>query len=187
MLKSMKTEDELHLRKGEYVLTEGKWNDNTPWKFIVSKEKLNPDLCTAAFCITSYNGSLLLIQNRKRGWEIPGGHIDEGEGVEQTLVREVMEEAGAVVENPKMFGYIMVAPESPIPHRDKKGTFYRFPYSYIPYYYAEASDVLDLELALDVIDAKLVSFNEAITMLAQGYGHDKVLEYLIKSRLINIR
>lgn len=183
----MKTEDELHLRKGEYVLTEGKWNDNIPWKFIVSKQKPDPDLCTAAFCITSYNGSLLLIQNRKRGWEIPGGHIDEGEGVEHALVREVMEEARAVVENPQMFGYTIVLPESSTPHRDKKGSFYPFPHSYIPYYYAEASDVLDLELAPDVIDAKLVSFNEAITILAQGYGHDKVLEYLIRSKLINIR
>lgn len=186
MPKSMKTENELHLRKGEHVLTEGKWNNNIPWKFIVSNQKPDLDLCTAAFCITSYNGSLLLIQNRKRGWEIPGGHIEEGEEVEQALVREVMEEAGAVVENPQMFGYKIVLPEFSTPHRDKKGSFYPFPRSYILYYCAEASDILDLELAQDVIDTKLVSFNEAITMLAQGYSHDKILEYLIRSGLINI-
>ncbi|PJC54446.1 MAG: hypothetical protein CO028_02390 [Candidatus Levybacteria bacterium CG_4_9_14_0_2_um_filter_35_21] len=186
MPKSMKTENELHLRKGEFVLTEAKWDDNTPWKFIISKEKPDSNLCTAAFCVTSHRGTLLLIQNRKRGWEIPGGHIDEGEEIEQALIREVMEETGAVIENPQMFGYKIVLPVFPIPHRDKKGSYYPFPYSYVPYYHAEASEILDLKLAPDVIGIKFVNFNEAKSMLAPGHNHDKILEHLIKSRSIDI-
>lgn len=186
MPKPMKIENEPQLRKGEYVLTEGKWNDGTPWKFIVSKEKLNPDLCTAAFCVISHREALLLIQNRRRGWEIPGGHIEEDEKIEQTLIREAMEEAGATIEAPQMFGYAIVLPESPISHRDKKESFYPFPKSYIPYYYAEAKAVLNLKLASDAIEAKLFNFNEAKNILAQGHGHDKIIEYLIMSKLINL-
>lgn len=184
--KNMKAENELNLKKGEFVLTEARWEDNTPWKFIVSKEKLNPALCTAAFCVTTHRDKLLLIQNGKRGWEIPGGHIDESEGIEQALIREVMEESGAVIENPQIFGYKMVLPSSPIPHRDKEGSFYPFPRSFVPYYYAEASEILGLKLASDVTDIKLVGFTEAKSMLAPGHNHDKILEYLIKSGSINI-
>lgn len=183
---TMKPENELRLRKGEFVLTEAAWNDNTPWKFIVSKEKPDSNLCTAAFCVTSYRGALLLIQNRKRGWEIPGGHIDEGEEIEQALIREVMEETGAVIENPQMFGYKIVLPASPIPHRDKKGAFYPFPFSYVPYYHAEASEILSLKLTPDVIDIQLVSPDEARSMLAPGHNHDKILEYVIRSGVVSI-
>lgn len=184
--KNMRAENELNLKEGEFVLTEAKWDDNTPWKFIVSKEKPDSNLCTAGFCVTSHHGALLLIQNKNRGWEIPGGHIDEGEEIEQALTREVLEETGAIIENPQMFGYKIVLPVSPIPHRDKKGSFYPFPRSFVPYYYAEASEILDLKLAPDAIGIKFVNFNEAKSMLAPGHNHDKILEYLIKSRLINI-
>lgn len=184
--KSMRRENELNLRKGELILTEAMWEDNTQWKFIVSKENPDSNLCTAAFCVTSHSGSLLLVHNRKRRWEIPGGHIDEGEEIEQALIREVMEETGAVIENPQMFGYKIILPLSPIPHRDKKGKFYPFPYSFVPYYYAEASEILDLKLAPDVTSIKFVNFNEAKKMLAPGHNHDKIIEYLIKSRSINI-
>lgn len=184
--KNMRAENELNLKKGEFVLTEAKWDDNTPWKFIVSKEKPDPNLCTAAFCVTSHNGALLLIQNKNRGWEIPGGHIDDGEEIERALIREVMEETGAVIENPQMFGYKMVLPASPIPHRDKKGSFYPFPSSFVPYYYAEASEILGLKLAPDVIGIKFANFSEAKSILAPGHNHDKILEYLVKSGVINI-
>ena len=184
--KSMSKENEFHLKKGEFVLTEATWDDNTPWKFIISNEKPDSSLCTAAFCVTLHRGKLLLVNNRERGWEIPGGHIDEGEEIEQALIREVMEETGAVIENPQMFGYKLVLPVSPVPHRDKKGSFYPFPHSYVPYFYAEAPEILNLKLASDVIDIMFVNFNDAKKMLAPGHNHDKILEHLIKSRVVNI-
>ncbi len=38
-------------------------------------------------------------------WSVPGGHIDFGETVEQCAAREVMEETGIVIREPRFLGY----------------------------------------------------------------------------------
>ncbi len=40
------------------------------------------------------NGQLLLVKNRKRGWEAPGGKIEPGETPEEAAMREFKEETG---------------------------------------------------------------------------------------------
>jgi len=42
-------------------------------------------------------GELLLIRHHRRGWEIPQGHVDEGEDVIMAVHREVHEETGLTV------------------------------------------------------------------------------------------
>lgn len=44
------------------------------------------------------NGDILTIKN-SRGIDIPGGHTENGETVEQTITRETHEEAGAIIKN----------------------------------------------------------------------------------------
>lgn len=41
-------------------------------------------------------GRVLFVKHPERGWEIPGGHLEEGEGPEEALLRELQEETGAV-------------------------------------------------------------------------------------------
>ena len=51
---------------------------------------------TRVVCVSKYKGKYLFCYNKKRnGWEIPGGHIEEGETWQEAAKREMYEETGA--------------------------------------------------------------------------------------------
>ena len=63
------------------------------------------ELLSAVFLI-ALNGSKILAIKNERGWEIPGGHIEQGETCEEALIREVAEEAGASFSDAKLLAII---------------------------------------------------------------------------------
>lgn len=51
---------------------------------------------TRVVCVSRYKGKFVFSYNKKRkGWEIPGGHIEEGESWMEAVKREMFEETGA--------------------------------------------------------------------------------------------
>ena len=51
----------------------------------------------------------VLVQNKKgdrtwHGWNFPGGHVEQGDFVTPSVVREIREETGLTIENPKLCG-----------------------------------------------------------------------------------
>ena len=57
------------------------------------------DTDSTVYTVAYRDGRFLMVWNRKRGgWEMPGGHIKEGETVEQGAAREFAEEAGYSIE-----------------------------------------------------------------------------------------
>lgn len=63
-----------------------------------------PDTAKIVLLFGLFEQRLLLVDIKYRGWSIPGGHIAPGESLEQTVSREVWEEAGATVQGLKQFG-----------------------------------------------------------------------------------
>ena len=55
---------------------------------------------TRVVCVCKYNGKWVFSKNKKRGgWEIPGGHIEDGEDWQTAAKRELFEETGATKAN----------------------------------------------------------------------------------------
>lgn len=51
---------------------------------------------TRVVCVCRYKDKFLFSYNEKRkGWEIPGGHIEDGESWKDACIREMYEETGA--------------------------------------------------------------------------------------------
>ena len=51
---------------------------------------------TRVVCVSKYKDKYVFSYNKKRnGWEIPGGHIEEGETWQEATKREMYEETGA--------------------------------------------------------------------------------------------
>ena len=54
------------------------------------------------------DGDKYLLQNRvKKDWQgytFPGGHIESGESIVQSAIREVKEETGLIMKNPRLVG-----------------------------------------------------------------------------------
>lgn len=59
---------------------------------------------TNAVFVMDADDHILLKKDPKRGWELPGGHLDDGESLAECAVREVKEETGIDAEIVKMCG-----------------------------------------------------------------------------------
>ena len=60
-------------------------------------------------CMVCDGKGNVLVQNKKgdrtwHGWNFPGGHVEQGEFVAPSVLREIREETGLTIENPKLCG-----------------------------------------------------------------------------------
>jgi 8-oxo-dGTP pyrophosphatase MutT (NUDIX family) len=122
----------------------GTWawgTEHVDWELYQASSLPKPADCTAAFCVAIVPGGKIVLEREERGWGMIGGHIDDGETIQQALTRECLEEGGFTVEAPVLFGYRKIIAQQPVAH-PTPGRVYPFPISYIAYYYA----VSDTEL-----------------------------------------
>jgi mutator protein MutT len=71
-----------------------------------------PSLPATAVKIYVFQDNKLLLTNvMTRGWDLPGGHIENGETPEQAVVRELKEETGTAVRRFELIGYLKITNE----------------------------------------------------------------------------
>ena len=65
--------------------------------------------------ISHPNGQVLLIRSPRRGWEFPGGQVEEGEDLIEALKREIKEESGVTASISSLVGvYSNIRPPSKV-------------------------------------------------------------------------
>ncbi|MDP5275665.1 NUDIX hydrolase [Chengkuizengella axinellae] len=61
-------------------------------------------IISAATIVINEHKEILLIKGPRRGWEMPGGQVEEGESLEDAAIRETKEESGIDIEVTKFCG-----------------------------------------------------------------------------------
>lgn len=61
-------------------------------------------IVSAATIVLNENQEILLIKGPRRGWEMPGGQVEEGESLKDAAIRETKEESGIEVEITRFCG-----------------------------------------------------------------------------------
>ena len=114
------------------------------------------------------NGKILLIQRKNEPfqgkWALPGGFVEYGEKVEDTVVREVFEETGLKTKIKEFFGVYSD------PDRDPRG------------------HTISIIYILDIYDGKLISGDDArdakffdlLDLPEIGFDHKKIIKEILR-------
>lgn len=91
---------------GIMQFTKEYWNDGAvEVDFIIGRPPEDTPI-SASGAFTFIEPSQLVLTKNQRGWDLPGGHVEEGETVLEALHREIEEEIeGRIVAEPIMLGY----------------------------------------------------------------------------------
>jgi 8-oxo-dGTP pyrophosphatase MutT (NUDIX family) len=118
------------------------------------------ELIVTAFALAFSGDQLLLTNLVKRGWDLPGGHIEAGEMPEETVRREVAEETGVRLGQLHMLGYQRLRLLTPKPIE------YQYPYPdcYQVFYRASIASFEDFDPTRETYGRALFAPEQAQTV-----------------------
>ena len=147
------------------VLT-GRLHEHSTWEFHISEE-LPDDIITTVSVGAVFHPDGVILTRNKRGWELPGGHIEIGETPEEALIREVHEEGGVKIDNHFLFGYRVLDNKKP---GINKAIGERYPsIAHIPHYISFTKDSpmkIDCE---DCFESKICSLDNDEVINSKDY------------------
>jgi 8-oxo-dGTP diphosphatase len=82
------------------------WYNNPSWN------RAPKHIISAAATVLNSDGDILLIRSPDRGWEIPGGQVEQGESFRIAVAREIQEESGIHVEVTQFCGIFQTVSRS---------------------------------------------------------------------------
>lgn len=124
----------------------------------VSHELPVRERTTAAFLFLFHEDRLLLTNLNSRGWDIPGGHLESGEGPFDAMKRELYEETGATVSHAELIGYEKILLHAPCPEEYP----YPYPDSYQVFYWGTLESLNWVDNQDETKGIGFVSFEEAM-------------------------
>lgn len=112
------------------------------------------DLTRSSFVIPVMpDGSIVMAWNRRRGMEVPGGHIDPGETQEQAARREGGEEVGVTLGRLEVLGHLRMSSSGKAP----EGWRYPHPLSYQSFFAARVLDIAEYVENDECLKPRIVS------------------------------
>lgn len=150
------------LENDDQLVETGSWtrgNESVDWELYASSSLPNAEDTTAVFCVAITSDQKILLEREERGWGLLGGHIDEGERIEDALTRECLEEGGFKPRNPALFGYRKMTATKPVAHPEPDRV-YPFPVSYIAYYWATTDDLILPHSEPNVLEVKAFTIDD---------------------------
>lgn len=162
------------LRQHPRVELQNKEHDIFYSRFHLSK-KLPKDIpVTSAFTFPIKDNSTLLILDKKDFWNPPGGHIEEGETIEQCIRRETEEEAGVEIKDIKPLGYLEIEMTRNRSHRYPKRTI-------MPITYSQITEVDSSWKPIEAKERRFVNYEEGLKIFKER--DDQKQMFLIFSEL----
>ncbi len=145
---------------------------------LILDENLPPrHLITSAVALAFHEGTFLMTNLHQRGWDIPGGHIDPGETPEETMRREVMEEAAVELGPMRLFGYQRIRLLGEVP----AGYRYPAPASYQVFYIGQVTTILPFAPTTEASDR---AFFTPVAAQSQRWVQENRLMYEAACKLI---
>jgi 8-oxo-dGTP diphosphatase len=133
--------------------------------------KVHPNVQVAA-ALLRRGDDILLVQERRGEtvfWSVPGGGVEFGELVTETLARESLEEAGVVLHSPGRLAYIV------------NSTSHKFPSSVALFFECEdwSGQIAAADPDNDVLQAAFFPRDEAIALLESSPASRPEIEPLL--------
>ncbi|GIP30529.1 hypothetical protein J23TS9_56590 [Paenibacillus sp. J23TS9] len=108
---------------------------------VISDVMPDRHLITCSFVLAFLNDEIILTDLHARGWDIPGGHIEREESAEEAVIRELYEETGAKILDPKLLGFVEIEMFGEKPENYK----YPFPKNYMAFFWSNIIHLDDIQ------------------------------------------
>jgi 8-oxo-dGTP pyrophosphatase MutT (NUDIX family) len=143
------------------LIATGVWGENISWELQEVSSLPPAELCTAVMCVAIAKNKIVLARS-ERGWGMLGGHIEDGETLDDALFREAHEEGGFSISQYKPFAARKITAKTPEPNRT--GASYPFPTSYIVYYWAATDDLIEDPTGEEIIESESFALSDIDTL-----------------------
>jgi 8-oxo-dGTP diphosphatase len=128
---------------------------------------------TSVMCAV-YRGEQILLVKPKRGWGLPGGHIEIAESPIDAIKRECAEEASIEIKNIKLVGYWEA---NKIKEVEENKKYPRRGYQLL--YIAEIDKIHEFNGEFEVTDRKFVNPHDISSLHHNFKDFEVILQYLI--------